>query len=67
MYLIFLAITTIIIAFLATDIININSNFENAFSQEGDSEIPPLVEPDKNITIMNIDKKYQPKPMSILK
>ena len=66
MYLIFLATTTTIIAFLATGIININSNFENAFSQ-GDSEIPPLVEPDKNITIMNIDKKHQPKPMSILK
>lgn len=53
-----MATTTTIIAFLATGIININSNFENAFSQERDSEIPPLVEPDKNITIMNIDKKH---------
>ena len=50
--------TTIIVVILATEIMSINSNFENAFAQEGDSEIPPLVEPDKNITIMAMDE-YQ--------
>lgn len=37
--------------------------FENTFVlNQNDSEIPPLIEPDKNITIMAIEK-YQYKPV----
>ena len=53
-HLILLAITIIIL--LTTGIICLNSNFENAFAQGGNSEIPPLIEPDKNITIMAMEK-----------
>ena len=53
-YLIVLTIT--IITLLTTEIICLNSNFENAFAQGEDSEIPPLIEPDKNITIMAMEK-----------
>jgi hypothetical protein len=45
-----------IIALLSIDILNINSNFENIFAQNEDSKTPPLIEPDKNITIMAIEK-----------
>ena len=53
--------TITIIALLAIEIICLNSNFENAFAQRGDSEIPLIVIPDKNITIMATEK-YQSKP-----
>ncbi|MGE3860123.1 MAG: hypothetical protein AB7F53_09060 [Nitrososphaeraceae archaeon] len=46
--------TTLIIVLSVTEITSLNSSFEHAFSQR-DSEIPPLVEPDKNITIMSIE------------
>lgn len=42
---------------LVVVILNINSNFENTFAQNEDSKTPsPLVEPDKNITIMTMEK-----------
>lgn len=50
--------------FLSTGIISINSYFENAFAQKGDSGIPPLIEPDKNIIIMTIDKNRSNSPKS---
>ena len=46
--------TTLIIALLVTEITSLNSSFEYVFSQR-DSEIPRLVEPDKNVTIMSIE------------
>jgi len=48
-------ITTTVIAFLAIGIISINNNsiLGNVFAQ-GDSEIPPLVEPDRNISMMTL-------------
>jgi hypothetical protein len=53
-------LTITIIALLAIINISINNNFENIFAQnQNDSETPPpLVEPDKNITIMTMEK-YQ--------
>ena len=49
-------ITTTVIALLAIGIISINNNsiLGNVFAQEGDSEIPPLVEPDRNISMMTL-------------
>jgi hypothetical protein len=47
-------------ALLVVVILNINSNFENTFAQNENPKIPLLVEPDKNITIMTIEK-YQSK------
>jgi hypothetical protein len=49
-------ITTTVIALLAIGIFSINNNsiLGNVFAQEGDSEIPPLVEPDRNISMMTL-------------
>jgi hypothetical protein len=49
-------ITTTVIALLAIGIISINNNsiLGNVFAQEGDSEIPLLVEPDRNISMMTL-------------
>ena len=57
--------TTTIIVLLAIGIIGINNNsiLGNAFAQEGDSKIPPLVEPDKNISTMTIPTTNQSQPM----
>jgi hypothetical protein len=56
--------TTTLIALLAIGIIGINNNLlGNAFAQEGDSEIPPLVEPDRNISTMAISTTNQSQPM----
>ena len=47
--------TTTLIVLLAIGIIGINNSIlGNAFAQEGDSKIPPLIEPDKNISTMEI-------------
>ena len=52
-------LTITILSLLVAVILNINSNFENTFAQNEDSKTPPpLIEPDKNITIMTMDK-YQ--------
>jgi hypothetical protein len=47
-------------------IIGINNNniLGNTFAQEGNSEIPPLMEPDRNVSIMSMPTTAnQPQPM----
>jgi hypothetical protein len=44
-------LTITIMTLLAIVILNMNSNFENTFAQNEDSKTPPLIEPDKNITL----------------
>ena len=46
--------TILIIVLLVIESTNLNSSFEHVFSHL-DSEIPRLVEPDKNITIMSME------------
>src|SRR5215211_7210761 len=61
-------ITTTVIALLAIGIISINNNsiLGNVFAQEGDSEIPPLVEPDRNISSMTLSPTTnQSQPMTM--
>ncbi len=56
--------TTTLIVLLAIGIIGINNSIlGNAFAQEGDSKIPPLIEPDKNISTMEISTTNQSQPM----
>jgi hypothetical protein len=49
--------STLLIALLAIGIIigiNNNNILGNIFAQEGNSEIPPLVEPDRNVSITSM-------------
>ena len=62
-------ITTTVTALLAIGIISINNNsiLGNVFAQEGDSEIPPLVEPDRNISMMTLSPTTnQSQPMMMM-